>query len=173
VQGRYNPAYWLHVEAPTTATLQDLDGFLRRVWLECCGHLSAFTIGKTTYSVDSAGGWSDDQNMDVELAMVLRPGLQFNHEYDFGSTTHLTLKVVSERAGEIEEKGDIRLLARNDPPAIACGSCGAPATKVSTEGAWDASGWLCNKCASKRPGDEEYFLPVVNSPRVGVCGYTG
>ncbi len=48
VEGRYLPQYWMHIEVPAKATLEDLDGFLRDTWLECCGHLSAFTIeGRT------------------------------------------------------------------------------------------------------------------------------
>ena len=35
------PEYWLHVEGRETASLQQLDSLLRRVWLECCGHMSA------------------------------------------------------------------------------------------------------------------------------------
>ena len=37
----------------------------------------------------------------------------------------------------------------------------------------DPSGWLCRACARKRRVSEEESLPVVNSPRTGVCGYTG
>jgi len=44
VEGHYAPAYWIHLSAPANATLKDLDRFLRDIWLECCGHLSAFTI---------------------------------------------------------------------------------------------------------------------------------
>ncbi len=43
------PAYWLDVEAKGDAKLEALDSFLRRIWLECCGHLSAFRIGATQY----------------------------------------------------------------------------------------------------------------------------
>jgi len=28
-----------------SATLAKLDDYLRAIWLECCGHLSKFTIG--------------------------------------------------------------------------------------------------------------------------------
>src|SRR5947209_4813866 len=49
VEGKHDPRYWLHLEMPATATLGDLDGLLRDIWLECCGHLSAFRIeGKKT-----------------------------------------------------------------------------------------------------------------------------
>src|SRR5689334_4686797 len=41
--------YWMHVEIPADNTLRDLDQFLRDIWLECCGHLSQFIIGDTSY----------------------------------------------------------------------------------------------------------------------------
>src|SRR5713226_4858535 len=50
VEGRYNPQYWMHLEIPASDDLADLDDFLRAIWLECCGHLSEFTIGGTSYS---------------------------------------------------------------------------------------------------------------------------
>jgi hypothetical protein len=34
-------------------------------------------------------------------------------------------------------------------------------------------GWLCDECAVGHECGEEMLLPVVNSPRVGVCGYVG
>src|SRR5438105_13712816 len=50
VEGSYLPMYWMHLEVPADATLADVDGFLRAISLECCGHLSAFRIGKASYS---------------------------------------------------------------------------------------------------------------------------
>jgi hypothetical protein len=173
VQGRYLPDYWMHLEVPADATLEILDGFLRRTWLECCGHMSAFTIEDKTYSVAPMGEL-DDESMDATLGDVLRPGMKFYHEYDFGTTTHLALKVVSEQESDIKA-GDVRVLARNEPPPIPCGSCGKAATRVCTECLWSdtGKGWLCDACAAKHKCHEEMFLPVVNSPRVGMCGYTG
>ena len=43
------PAYWLDVEAGMDATLEALDSLLRHDWVECCGHLSMFTIGSMNY----------------------------------------------------------------------------------------------------------------------------
>jgi hypothetical protein len=177
VEGRYNPQYWLHLEVPATATLADLDGFLRDTWLECCDHLSQFTIEGVRYSVtpepDIFGFGFENEDMEAGLGNVLRPGLKFAHEYDFGSTTELTLKVVGEREGPARKKDPVRILARNNPPEIPCGKCGKPATQVDMEDAWEETGWLCDACAGKSGQDESMFLPVVNSPRVGVCGYTG
>ncbi len=49
VEGRDLPEYWMHLSAPANVILEDLGGFLRDTWLECCGHLSAFTIEGTRY----------------------------------------------------------------------------------------------------------------------------
>ena len=38
--------YWLFADIPVASTLTVLDKFLRAVWLECCGHMSAFRPGR-------------------------------------------------------------------------------------------------------------------------------
>jgi len=161
----------MHIEIPADAEFGLLDHFLRQTWLECCDHMSAFTVGQKRYSVWPMEKFAEI-GMDAALGEVLRPGMKFYHDYDFGSTTQLALKVASEGESEIGEEV-VRLLARNDPPPIACDSCGKIATKVCTQCIYEGEGWLCNACARKHKCDEEMFLPVVNSPRVGVCGYTG
>lgn len=170
VEGRYLPEYWMHLEVPADATLGTLDRFLRDTWLECCGHMSAFEIEGARYSVEPMD--LDDGDMNVKLKDVLPPGRKFYHAYDFGSTTHLTLKVVAERESETTSK-KIKVLARNDPPVIPCSRCGAPAVEVCAECIYSGEGWLCEKCAGEHECGDEMCLPVVNSPRVGVCGYTG
>jgi len=170
-EGRYAPDYWMHLEVPANAKLEELDDFLRRIWLECCGHMSAFTIEGQVYSVAPMAEF-DDKGMNIKLDRVLEPGMKFFYEYDFGTTTHLALKVVSE--GESKGK-DIQVLARNEPPPIPCISCGKMATQVCTECIWsgEGEGWLCDQCVAEHRCGEEMLLPVVNSPRVGMCGYTG
>ena len=37
--------FWLDLVATREATLRDIDRLLRRIWLECCGHLSQFYVG--------------------------------------------------------------------------------------------------------------------------------
>jgi hypothetical protein len=171
IEGQGLPDYWMHVEAPADVTLEDLDHFLRDTWLECCGHLSAFTIGDTTY-LSHPGEEFDDEGMDVALGDILRPGMEFHHKYDFGTTTHLSLRVVSEREGKIASES-IQILARNDPRLITCEMCGEIATLVCAQCIWSDEGWLCDKCAGEHKCGEEMLLPVVDSPRVGMCGYTG
>jgi hypothetical protein len=185
VEGKYDPRYWLHLEMPATTQLGVLDSFLRHIWLECCGHLSAFKIeGKKRRGHPSLadlmsggfGDWGDpdEVDMDTEVGEVFEKGAKVSYDYDFGSTTSLTLKGVGEREGLVK-KNEVRLLARNDPPHIPCGVCGkAEATVIDMDNSWDRSGWVCEACAEKEGVDlEERSLPVVNSPRTGVCGYTG
>jgi len=171
VEGREQPRYWMHVELPAEATLQTLDDFLRTMWLECCGHLSRFEIDGDSYASypDPEFG---DKSMRVKIGTILSPGEQFFHEYDYGTTTELRLKVVGEREGVTKGKS-VRVLARNEPPQISCEKCGKPATQVCAECIYDGSGWLCDDCAEDHECGEEMLLPVVNSPRVGMCGYTG
>jgi hypothetical protein len=171
VEGQYSPEYWMHLEIPADATLEVLDGFLRQIWLECCGHLSAFTVEGKRYSVSPMDDFNDE-TMGIKLNEVLKPGMKFFHEYDFGSTTHLALKVISEQESRIKGKS-VRVLARNDPPPILCNSCGKMATRVCTECICNGEGWLCDQCAAEHKCGEDMLLPVVNSPRVGTCGYTG
>jgi len=179
VEGSYLPIYWMYLDVAADSTLKDLDSFLRDIWLECCGHLSAFTIDKKQYlsqlSKDplwSIFGRREEFDMNIEIEKVLRPRLKFFHEYDFGTTTELVLKVVMFRKEKVKSRS-IRLLARNDPPSILCDACGAQATKVCACCIWSEKAWFCNGCAKNHDCGEEMFLPVVNSPRVGMCGYTG
>jgi hypothetical protein len=100
--------------------------------------------------------------------------MKFYYEYDYGSTTDLVLRTVADWEGKTGRSA-VTPLARNLPPEIFCDICGSPkrATRVCTECQWNGEGWLCGECAAKHECGEEMLLPVVNSPRTGVCGYTG
>ncbi len=171
VEGLYAPQYWMHLEVPTDATLADLDESLRDIWLECCGHMSGFQIGKQFYA-SHAVRELDAKSMNVRLEKVLEPRLKFTHEYDFGTTTYLKLKVMAEGEAEVRGK-DVQVLARNDSPEYPCGSCGKPAKYVCQECAWEEKGLLCDQCAKEHECGEEMLMPLANSPRAGVCAYTG
>ncbi len=171
VEGRYAKEYWLHVAARADATLVDLDQFLRAIWLECCGHMSRFSIVGQDYGRPPIHDWDiNEASMNRKLGEVLAPQTTFTHEYDYGSTTELTLKVIAEQEGVCSLP--VQLLARNEPPLIPCFKCGKPAAQLCME-CYDETGVLCAEHASEHGHDEEMYLPVVNSPRVGTCGYTG
>jgi hypothetical protein len=89
--------FWLDLEMRGSKSLKELDSYLRGIWLECCGHLSQFSVG----------GWQGE-----EISM-------------------------SRKAGEV----------------------------------W---GTLCDEHARNHPHDNYGEpTPLVNSPRVGLCGYDG
>lgn len=195
--------YWMHIEIPAATQLIKLDQFLRDMWLECCGHLSQFEIAGVQYTIDRMFDQKLDLDLDFDdnavpipappgwrfptlfpvrkhmskykLGDILKPGLKFTHEYDFGSTTYLTLKVIGEREAQINKSYDLKILARNIAPEIMCDVCGKnTATHLCMECIYDDKGRLCLSCAKKHPHDHyDMFLPVVNSPRVGECAYTG
>jgi hypothetical protein len=111
-----------------------------------------------------------ETSMRSPLSRVADVGTKFKHEYDYGSTTLLSLKVVGfwDRA---TPENKVQLLARNDPPEINCGICETQlATQICT-GCDEV--WLCDPCSESHECGEDCLLPVVNSPRAGVCAYSG
>ena len=174
VEGYGAPMYWLHLEIPARARLTLLDSFLRNIWLECCGHLSAFYIGHASFHSDPDGAYDEDaRSMNTALSKVIDVGMKFKHDYDFGSTTTLQIKVVGCEERPAKKRSAVTLLARNTPPDIPCDICGKPATHLCTECVYDGGGCLCGAHADVHECGEEMLLPVVNSPRVGVCAYGG
>lgn len=166
-------SYWLHIEIPGNATLNDLDDFLRGIWLECCGHMSGFTIHGVKYDderlLDEFSSWDmPSQSMNKRLYSVLKVKDAFSYEYDFGSTTYLEGHVLAVREGYLG-KDKIRILARNNPYVFACDHCGKEATSTCLE----CEDFVCDQCLDSHECGEEMMLDVVNSPRMGVCGYGG
>ncbi len=178
--------YWLHLLLSEDSTLRDLDKFFRSTWLECCGHLSKFEIRGVNYSSSSFPDREfDDRSMNVKLgdSLFLKAGDQLKYEYDFGTTTKLEIKVISIRrrrmmaGSELESRSrQLILLARNDPPDIVCGKCSSmKAELVCPLCIWEENkgSWLCRNCSKSHKCRVRYLRPIVNSPRVGLCGYTG
>lgn len=159
--------FWLYLEVDGEATLQQVDGYLRAIWLECCGHLSEF----------STGGW-DGRTVGKaqKVGRAFRSGAELTHIYDFGTESVTLLKAIAVREGKRATRHPIALLARNAPPASECQECGEPATHFCVECVYEdeAAGTLCARHASSHP-HEGYggTVPLVNSPRMGLCGYEG
>lgn len=161
-EGADDARYWLYAEARANASLKHLDAFLRKVWLECCGHLSAFSADRRELPMSAVAG----RAFGV-------PGTKIGYEYDFGSTTTLSGQAVSLHHGP-KGREVVRLVARNAPLEESCSQCEAPATLVCPYCQQEGEALLCAKHADTHEhADEEVYLPVVNSPRMGVCGYTG
>ncbi len=155
------PTFWLDCAVKTDAKLKDLDRLLRRTWLECCGHLSEFYLGDRR---------KISMNAPVRDALGSK-GNRVRYEYDFGSTTELVVSF----SGLVEAAlgKPVRVVARNEPPVWPCDVCSQAATGVCPQCLYDGRGFCCAKHATSHDCGDEMLLPVVNSPRMGVCGYTG
>ena len=102
---------------------------------------------------------------------MLRDGSKLHYEYDFGSTTELTITVVGTLLRPKQRKS-VRLLGRNEPIRFLCGKCGKEADWICCECEWeDQYPYFREDCMESHPHDSA--LPIVNSPRMGVCGYCG
>ncbi len=159
--------FWLHLEMTGSAELEDLDNYLRAIWLECCGHLSQFSIG----------GWRGDEiPMDTPVNRVFDKGIELIHIYDFGTSSETLTKVIGERQGKPLTKQPIFLMARNQLPEVACMECDQNASWLCMEcvSEHDKPGLLCDRHVKKHPHDDYGEpVPLYNSPRVGMCGYDG
>jgi hypothetical protein len=193
-----NTPYFLYLWVDGTATMKNVDGFLRDIWLECCGHMSAFT---NPANKQRSGMWGYFEAMELleqgkqkkyeklmeetngEIPMsrkvnqVFHKDLKLDYKYDFGSSTNLQLTVMDEYPVKADK--NIVLLSRNEPLEWLCDSCQKePATQICTVHDWDDDSCFCDKCAKKHAKKcsdfEEYAsMQIVNSPRMGICAYNG
>ena len=190
--------YFLSLWSDGEATIGDIDNFLRRIWLECCGHMSSFTNPKNK-TKGAMWDFSEAENLlakgktkDYEKMMeeangeipksrkvkaALAKNMKIDYEYDFGSTTELQITVVDEYP--IKADNGIVLLFRNGPLEMLCEICNKePATLICSVCTGNEQNTFCKKCAKQHAKTCSDFadyaaMPVVNSPRMGVCAYEG
>lgn len=167
VNDRYGP-YFLHLLMDGKAPLERLDDFLRAIWLECCGHLSQFAYGR----------WEEELPMHLPAGRLFEPGSGLHYAYDFGSTTELVIKCLHIYPIELPADQDVYLLSRNEPLQRPCDHCRQqPAEWICSVHVSDEEMHFCGACSETHQAecpDAEYaLLPVVNSPRMGVCAYDG
>lgn len=172
VEGKYLPEYWLYLKVSSQTTLGELDSFLRDIWLECCGHLSCFIINKVRYASCPDYEFVSEEDMDYRIDSILKAGDSFLYEYDYGSTTELKLKVLAVKDGSRGKKV-VDLIARNLPITFKCSNCKRIAEYTCSECSYPEETYFCEKCGVKHECGEEMLMPITNSPRSGVCGYTG
>ena len=171
----------LHLEVRGNALLEDLDQYLRHIWLECCGHMSGLLIDGTFYTPEifaEDAPEEGEETMDVEVARVFKPGMAMRYEYDFGSTTELEIRVVGEREGRATTARPVALLARNDHKPPPCEACDREAALICLQCQYDgdaAQALVCEAHSRRHRKHDDYGapMPIVNSPRTGVCGYVG
>jgi len=167
VQAAELPPFWLDLEMRGSATLKDLDMYLRAIWLECCGHMSQFSFD---------AGFGEEISMKRRIDDVFKVGTELTHIYDFGTTSETLVKAVELREGKPVTSHPIALLVRNVMPECKCIECKQPAAWLCMECVIEEEVWgtLCDKHAKTHPHDNyDEPIPLVNSPRLGLCGYDG
>lgn len=161
------PQFWLDLEMRGLRTLKDLDRYLRAIWLECCGHMSQFSFG----------GWRGNEiPMGRPIQDVFELGNELTHIYDFGTSSETLIKAVDVREGKPITSHPITLLVRNVMPESECLECEQPATWFCVECLIEENEWrtLCDKHAKAHSHNNDgELIPLVNSPRLGMCGYVG
>jgi hypothetical protein len=163
LEGAYAPDYWIVIKAKHNSTMQKIDTFIKDIWVECCGHLSAFSYGTGNIAFSK------------RLADVFVRGVKVNYMYDFGTPTEICISLLGEF--DDSDKKDIIVLFRNKEIQVNCSYCDNKAINICPDCIYEEAGLLCESCTNKhrcvKENGEDYLLPLVNSPRAGECGYTG
>ena len=159
--------FWLDLEMRSSAILKNLDDYLKAIWLECCGHLSQFL---------TAGRRGDKISFGRRAGEVFGEGVALTHIYDFGTSSETMVTVIEARQGKPTTSRPIFLMARNVMPECKCIECERPAGWLCLDCLNEQEVWgsLCDEHAKTHPHNN-YGEPVklVNSPRLGLCGYDG
>lgn len=190
--------YFLSVWIDGETLLNDLDNFLRGIWLECCGHMSSFTDPvKRRLSmkfdffeaerlfeqgrIQEYEKFMEEGNGEIpkgkKAKKVFKKGLKLIYHYDFGSTTSLEVVTISEY--RFKASDTIVLLSRNEPFTIPCSNCSkSQSVVICSQCDYEEDAMFCSKCAKKHAkicsDFEDYAaMRIVNSPRMGVCAYDG
>ncbi len=105
MQAAHDHNLWLDIEIRGSATLKDIDAYLRAIWLECCGHLSQFSIG----------GWQGNAIATSRRVAAIwkSEDVEVTHIYDFGTSSEMRITLLGERSGAPFGTRPIVLLARN------------------------------------------------------------
>ena len=163
-----DPDFWLFAAVKADAALRHIDNFIRKEWVECCGHASIFHIGETDYTSNTR--ILPGRSMNAKAADALQKGVPADYEYDIGTPTELQVTVIGTiRLTERREK--VLYLAQNYMPKYRCVRCGRRAELVARpDGGPIAESVICARC-SREETEIGRYLPLLNSPRTGVCGY--
>jgi len=149
-EGVSGKLYWVGMICTTNTKLSHIETFLKDIWLYCCPHRSTFSYNKKATLMDVI-----KKTGKMERIM---------YEYDMGSTTSAVIQVLKHNEACVlntAKKATITLVCQNRAPLMKCVDCKKKAVSVGENGG------KCGVCA-----DEE-DLPLLNSPRTGVCGYDG
>jgi len=90
IEGKYNPDYWLVIKVKSVLSIKKIDRFIRDIWVECCGHMSAFSYNRSKIG------------MSQKICNVFDGPYIIDYIYDYGSSTELSLSLL----GEMDDSND-------------------------------------------------------------------
>lgn len=187
---RYRPdLYWMVVAAPPTLTLKELDSFLRSIWLGCCQHMSCFVLPSNEKEFYPYCFWNRsfterhryDLMNNYHLQDIFPKYSYLDYDFDFGNLSALQIEFLPNHDNTSSFYSntlvnDFQLLILNHPPYYTCDKCCKLPLEVNCSVCMRS---FCLKCLQSRRAhncdifDTEDILPIINSPRVGKCGYIG
>jgi hypothetical protein len=87
-QDAYRNKFWLDLEMRGSKALQDLDTCLRAIWIECCGHISQFSLG---------GGFAKEVGKRQKMSDVFQHGIELTHIYGCETSPEMLVKLMEVR----------------------------------------------------------------------------
>jgi hypothetical protein len=119
------------------------------------------------------GGAPTEPLVHVRIEAAGAPEYWLHVETGAGASLQQLDKLLGIREGAAMRPA-VRVLARNAPLNWPCAQCEAPAVVVCPNCVYTEPSLFCAAHAPSHPCDaDDVWLPVVNSPRMGVCGYVG
>jgi hypothetical protein len=179
--------YFLYVLFNHNTTLKEVDKFLRKIWCECCGHLSNFFYKKPTPFENNIIRMiynkitqipKNKKIIDIKNIFEINNN-EITYIYDFGDQTELTIELLGIFNGNTKVYKN-NILLRNKFNLYKCEYCNDYATHL-----YECE-LICNFCINninikmKKNKDDNVennwedigtFYPIVNSPRFGSCCY--
>lgn len=163
IEAKYIQFYWMVIKAKPDTRMETVDQFLKDIWVECCWHLSEFSESGHNIS------------MDKKISDVFLYGNKIDYIYDFGSPTEITLSLI-QSVDMINDKA-IQVILQNEEIEFKCSYCGKKASDLCQYCSETEDIALCEACRENHEcfieEEEDCLVPIHNSPRLGVCGYTG
>ena len=176
-----------------------IDKFLRQNWCECCSHMSTldvfeevndeqshksikFTTPISKYSHANQFCYCYDMGStttiyfriigilygnELNLKTIPNPDAELDKKIINTINQMLKNKTTLKLKTNTNTNTNIELIYRNEPFVFKCkNKCKRNATIIFDEEKY------CSQCVLEEPDyEEECVLAIVNSPRVGVCGY--
>lgn len=106
-----------------------------------------------------------DNGVYTRKSWLIKPEpMVFGYEYDFGSTTDLTISVLEHGRDQVN-RDKVTVISRNHPVEYVCDECEEKtASMICMECACMGPGFLCDDCQEDHECGEEMLSPLWHPP---------